>query len=183
MHAAGVYFGKDQTCTSDYIVSSYTPSLSAILKSRHGFENIERRELKALLIAVPDAPNFEPLANVEDEVRILTDIIDKSGALVLNDWNSTPTLSSMIDDLPNANVLHLACHGHQHKDPLKSYFALRDGQLTVDALMELNLHNAVLAFLSACETATGDIDRPDQAVHLTASMLFCGFRSVIATMW
>lgn len=37
--------------------------------------------------------------------------------------------------------------------------------------------------LSACETATGDSEQPDQAVHLAAAMLFVGFRSVIATMW
>jgi hypothetical protein len=40
----------------------------------------------------------------------------------------------------------------------------------------------MLAFLSACQTAKGDEDMPDQAVHLAASMLFCGFKSVIATM-
>jgi CHAT domain-containing protein len=42
---------------------------------------------------------------------------------------------------------------------------------------------AVLAFLSACRTAQGDANAPDQAVHLAASMLFCGFWSVIGTMW
>jgi CHAT domain-containing protein len=41
----------------------------------------------------------------------------------------------------------------------------------------------MFAFLSACETAKGDRSQPDQAVHLAASLLFCGFRSVIATMW
>lgn len=49
--------------------------------------------------------------------------------------------------------------------------------------MELKLTNAVLAYLGACETAKGDKYQPDQAVHLAASMLFCGFRSVVATMW
>ena len=62
-------------------------------------------------------------------------------------------------------------------------FALGGEQLTISSLMELRLPNAVLAYLSACETAKGDKNQPDQAVHLAASMLFCGFRSVIATMW
>jgi CHAT domain-containing protein len=68
-------------------------------------------------------------------------------------------------------------------NPLESHFVLRDGPLSIEALMKVELPNAVFAFLSACETAKGDRDQPDQAVHLAASMLFCGFRSVIATMW
>jgi CHAT domain-containing protein len=49
--------------------------------------------------------------------------------------------------------------------------------------MRLRLPHAVLAFLSACQTAQGSEKQPDQAVHLAASMLFCGFRSVVGTMW
>ena len=68
-------------------------------------------------------------------------------------------------------------------DPLNSFFALKNEALTVANLMDLNLSNSVLAYLGACETAKGDKNQPDQAVHLAASMLFCGFRSVVGTMW
>jgi hypothetical protein len=40
-----------------------------------------------------------------------------------------------------------------------------------------------LAFLSACETAKGDRVVPDEAMHLAATLLFAGFRGVVATMW
>ncbi|KAJ7048303.1 hypothetical protein C8F01DRAFT_130264 [Mycena amicta] len=40
-----------------------------------------------------------------------------------------------------------------------------------------------LAFLGACETAKGDSTTPDEALHLAASLLFAGFRGVIATLW
>jgi len=49
--------------------------------------------------------------------------------------------------------------------------------------MKLNLPRASLAFLSACETAKGSADQPDQVLHLAATMLFVGFPSVIGTMW
>ncbi|KAF8979572.1 hypothetical protein BDQ17DRAFT_1264592, partial [Cyathus striatus] len=39
------------------------------------------------------------------------------------------------------------------------------------------------AFLSACETGTGDESLPEEAVHLAAGVLQAGYRSVIATMW
>lgn len=53
----------------------------------------------------------------------------------------------------------------------------------VSELMNFDLKNALFAYLSACETAKGDSERPDQAVHLAAAMLFVGFRSIVATMW
>lgn len=60
---------------------------------------------------------------------------------------------------------------------------MRDKMLTVTQLMELNLPHAFFAFLSACDTAKTGNDQPDQAVHLAATMLFVGFKSVIGTMW
>ena len=43
--------------------------------------------------------------------------------------------------------------------------------------------NSELAFLSACQTATGDFKLVEEAVHLAAGMMLAGYRSVIATMW
>lgn len=60
---------------------------------------------------------------------------------------------------------------------------MKDRMLTVANLMALRLSDAFLAFLSACETAKGDSKQPDQAIHLAATMLFAGFKSVIGTMW
>ncbi len=43
--------------------------------------------------------------------------------------------------------------------------------------------NADFAFLSACQTAMGDVSLSKEAVHLTVGMLMAGYRRVIATMW
>src|SRR6201996_3133803 len=39
------------------------------------------------------------------------------------------------------------------------------------------------AFLSACETATGEEKVSDEALHIAAGMLAAGCRSVVGTMW
>ncbi|KAJ7845045.1 hypothetical protein B0H14DRAFT_2358317 [Mycena olivaceomarginata] len=39
-----------------------------------------------------------------------------------------------------------------------------------------------LAFLSACETAKGGEDIPDQTIHRAATLLFPRFKGVVATM-
>lgn len=49
--------------------------------------------------------------------------------------------------------------------------------------MQKSLSNKGLAFLSACETAMGDKERPDESVHLASGMLLAGYPSVIASMW
>ena len=43
--------------------------------------------------------------------------------------------------------------------------------------------NAELAFLSACQTATGDERTPEESAHLAAGMLAVGFKGVVGTMW
>ena len=45
------------------------------------------------------------------------------------------------------------------------------------------LVGADLAFLSACQTSTGDEKLSEEAVHLAAGMLAAGYRGVVATMW
>jgi CHAT domain-containing protein len=123
------------------------------------------------------------IPSVDEEVQTVAGIVVLTSASVVNDVYAPSTVQSVLQQAPSAHILHLACHGHQHEDPLKSCFALQDGRLTISALMDLKLPKAMLAYLSACETAKGDKKQPDQAVHLAASMLFCGFRSVVATMW
>jgi CHAT domain-containing protein len=50
--------------------------------------------------------------------------------------------------------------------------------------MQAQLPNAELAFLSACHSAAGDLSNtPDEVIHLASGMQFCGFRSVVGTLW
>ncbi|KAF7369489.1 CHAT domain-containing protein [Mycena venus] len=88
--------------------------------------------------------------------------------------------------------MHFSCHGTQDlENPLDSGLILADGRLKVSKVMSPPEVNSALvvknsmsiAFLSACETAKGDKDSPDEAMHLAATLLFSGFRGVVATMW
>lgn len=60
---------------------------------------------------------------------------------------------------------------------------LEDGPLTISRIMREHIPHDALAFLSACETAAGDRGRPDEHMHLAASMLFAGFQGVVGTLW
>jgi CHAT domain-containing protein len=90
----------------------------------------------------------------------------------------------VIREMENCNWLHLACHGVQKPDdPTKSALILEDGHLTLGEIIRLHLPKAELAFLSACQTTTGDDRLSEEAVHIAGGMLLAGYRGVVATMW
>lgn len=121
---------------------------------------------------------------VETEVKLVAEVARSNGVQVSHHLSGSTTVSGACAAMQEANIVHLACHGVQDSgDAIQSGFCLGDGRLTISKLMDMRLDNAFLAFLSACETAHGDKDQPDQAMHLAAGMLFAGFKAVIATLW
>jgi CHAT domain-containing protein len=187
VHAAGMYDGPSQECCSDYFVSSYTPTLVALLhaqKNRHAC-TLTTGQIKLLGIAAEDAadPSLPLLKHATREAQEVVDIFSQKGASSSSFMN-TPALPNVFAMLPLANMVHLACHGVQNlEEPHESRFCLSAGSLTVNELMKMDLENAFFAFLSACETAKGAEEHADEVVHLAAAMLFAGFKSVVATMW
>jgi CHAT domain-containing protein len=140
-----------------------------------------------LAVAEGRAANLPFLANAAAEADQVQRIAQSVSVAVIPTGQAGPpstTIDNLKTSLPAADIVHLACHGVQdQEDPLLSGFCFGDDKLTVHDLVRLSLPRAWLAFMSACETAKGDHAQPDQTVHLAAAMLFCGFRSVIGTMW
>ena len=94
------------------------------------------------------------------------------------------SLKDVLLNLPATSIAHFACHGQQNsQNPLESALLLNDGALKVSQIIQQSMPQASLAFLSACETAMGDENLPDEVIHLGATLLFAGFRGVVATMW
>jgi CHAT domain-containing protein len=184
IHAAGVYSQGRPECCSDYVVSSYAPTLSALRCARMDLVPMDRQSLVLLAAAAAESsasPGLSRLDNVRSEVAQVTQMARDIGFVEVLECGDTSAakLHEVTEALPRANIVHLACHGVQdQEDPLNNGFCLGDGKLTVSDLMNIRLDRAFLAFLSACETAKGDKNQPDQAIHLTAAMFFCGFRSV-----
>jgi CHAT domain-containing protein len=187
LHAAGVYHGpqSQRECCADYVVSSYTPTLTSLLRAQSGVVSLTRKDLAMMLLAEKRAQEpLAPIPGVELEIRDIATIAGTHNVNIVSHLASATTVSRTIETIKEANIMHLACHGIQdHENATRSGFCLGDGRLTISDLMELNIKDGFLAFLSACETARGSEDQPDQAMHLAAAMLFVGFKSVVATMW
>lgn len=137
---------------------------------------------KVLIISQPDTPGYSSLPGTVEEAKAILKYTPINHAYHLT--HDTATIEAVKHEMSKYNCIHFACHGIQDlQDPLDSAFALYDQKLRLKALMGLSLKNAQLAFLSACETATGDQKLPEEAVHLAAGMLTVGYPSVIATLW
>ncbi|KAJ7731070.1 tetratricopeptide repeat-containing protein [Mycena metata] len=179
-HAAGIY-GPDVTdCASDYVVSSYTPTVTALLDPP--VETASKFQMTA---------SYTATGTKLDELKKIVQRVPKPWLTTLGD--TTPaTIEPALTHLRESAIVHFACHGTQDLEhPLDSGLILTDGRLKVSEIMRrpdggnaLDIQKYLsLAFLSACETAKGDKTVPDEAMHLAATLLFAGFRSVVATMW
>ena len=139
---------------------------------------------KVLFISQPATPGLPRIPSTSKEVdkaRGQLDQRDISSALY---QGSEATVATIINSLEHFSFLHLACHASQNiGDSLESAIHLHDGPLKLSAIIQKSLPAAELAFLSACQTSTGDENLPEEAVHLAAGMLAAGYRGVVATMW
>lgn len=191
MHAAGIYEGpiNGRVCCADYVVSSYTPSLTALLRARrNSHKNMNRKALSVQLIAEKAASGLDAhlpvITGVEEEVQ---GILTLAGQFELREClvHTGLSLQELWSAINRANLVHFACHGIQEsgEDAANSGFCCSKGRLRIRELMYLKHPGGFLAFLSACETAMGDRKYREQGMHLASAMLSSGFRHVIATMW
>jgi CHAT domain-containing protein/tetratricopeptide (TPR) repeat protein len=189
LHAAGVYSGPlaNRQCCSDYVISSYTPTVSALLRAQAQVPSIRSTDVNMLLVGEDSAKNssLSELWNVQKELTYTETIATtKHFGHTVETIAREATVERVTERIKTASFVHLACHGLQHRtNALESGFYLNDDKLTISKLMELQLDHPWFAYLSACETAKGDAEQPDQVMHLAAAMLFAGFKHVVATMW
>jgi CHAT domain-containing protein len=69
--------------------------------------------------------------------------------------------------------------------PVEASFKLHGGsRLTLLDIVRSRLPDAEFAFLFCCHAAEiTEESIADEGLHLTAAMQYCGFRSVVGTMW
>ncbi|KAH9956725.1 CHAT domain-containing protein [Russula dissimulans] len=179
LHAAGPIESKGciKQYFSDLYVSSYTPSLSALIESRKGI--VANSEPPSLLIVGQPDPSLQ---GVKGEIKVIQRHAPSASRLI----GAKATRASVIKHLPNHRLVHFACHGALvPKRPFETAFLLHgDERLTLLDIVRLQLSSAECAFLSVCHAAEWtDKDTADEALHLTAAMQYCGFRSVVGTLW
>nr|WP_255344953.1 CHAT domain-containing protein [Streptomyces avermitilis] len=94
------------------------------------------------------------------------------------------TTGQVLELLPGHTCVHFACHAGQNlAAPSEGALYLHDQPLHVTDLARLDLDTPELAVLSACQTAVGGTELPNEAIHLAAALLLGNFRHVVSTLW
>ncbi|TEB25883.1 hypothetical protein FA13DRAFT_1713728 [Coprinellus micaceus] len=184
LHAAGVYKGVQVENVADYVVSSYTPSVAALTQRVENDAPIDDRVSRLFLTSQPTAPGAPRILGTMKEVSAIHTKAQELQIRALNLSGDAITPKECLERMEEYSSIHLACHGIQETlNPLRSRFLFHKGGLDLNSVMQKNLPNADLAYLSACQTSAGQESLPDEAVHLAAGMLAAGYRRVVSTMW
>ncbi|MFB7310763.1 CHAT domain-containing protein [Streptomyces sp. NPDC056192] len=181
-HAAGRHHPgpRPGACVLDRVVSSYTPTLRALIKARNRPSPRPGRR-RMLLVAMPETPGGQPLPDAEEDVEAVSAFFPDRTSVIAGPQATRDAVRRALGDHSWA---HITCHGELDPlDPSNSGLRLHDGTLTVTDLGRLSLDDAEFAFLSSCSTALTGYGQPDEAIHISAALQFAGYRHVVATMW
>ncbi|EXM20063.1 hypothetical protein FOTG_11883 [Fusarium oxysporum f. sp. vasinfectum 25433] len=185
LHASGRHRERSGKTVMDRVISSYSPSLRALVHGRRQ-RVVTAGPAKALLIDAEYTENHPHLPQARAEIKVVSKICE---SMAIRPVSVGQSKQDMLSGLRNCKIFHFAGHGYTNgDDPSKSHLCLSDTSdpLTVGDILRLNLHEAspFLAYLSACSTGRVQDDKfIDESIHLISAFQLAGFRHVIGTLW
>ncbi|KAG2341463.1 hypothetical protein BDR05DRAFT_1001580 [Suillus weaverae] len=167
----------------DLYICSYTPTLSALIRSRQMMKRRVTPSFVAIGQGQPGTGKGKALSAVDSELELVHELVPATANRTTISGDAA-TRAGALQALEENTWVHLACHGKQDPtQPYKSHFVMRDEHLTLLDIIDRDIPHAEFAFLSACHTAVGDEKTPDEVIHLAAGLQFSGFKSVVGTLW
>ncbi|KAF9762253.1 hypothetical protein IL306_003488 [Fusarium sp. DS 682] len=185
LHASGRHRERSGNTVMDRVISSYTPSLKALLHGRR-HRDVTVGQAEALLIEMEYTTGQARLPQASAEIKVVSEICE---SMAIRPVSLSQSKQDYLACLRTAKIFHFAGHGYTNSgNPSKSHLCLSDSSdpLTVGDVLKLNLHekSPFLAYLSACSTGQVDNDKfTDESIHLISAFQLAGFRHVIGTLW
>jgi tetratricopeptide (TPR) repeat protein len=189
IHAAGLYGTQSSEPgqkLSDFVVSSYVPTLSILAPHAPKPDAVSGGGLRLLTVRQPPSDGQSRLPGVDTELEYIRTVVqNSSSARTTLMESSVGTVEDVLTLMKDAEWVHFACHGIQDAaNPIDSGLCLADQRrLKLSDIISVSRPRGGLAFLSACQTAMGHKDLSDEAIHIAAGMLFAGYGGVVGTMW
>ena len=187
IHAAGRYSDDEIHATvMDRVISSYSSSVKAIINAHRNLSLATNsgKEESMVLVGMEKTPGYTLLPFAQKEIEVLVKL---GASMGLQTKQPPPLLKETLSVLSGCKIFHFAGHGYTDpSNPSKSALILRDGELTVGSIFDINLYHdkPFLAYLSAC--GTGQVKHEglnDEGLHLIGACQLAGFRHVIGTLW
>jgi tetratricopeptide (TPR) repeat protein len=130
---------------------------------------------RPVLVGVAD----EQAPRVRDEIARIAGLLHSSTVRL----DAAATVAEVRKLAGEADLLHLACHGHFRPDnPLFSALRLGDGWLTVGDAYELELRCGLVT-LSACETGVSAVAPGEELIGLARGFFSAGTPSLMVSLW
>ncbi|MEM7538115.1 MAG: CHAT domain-containing protein, partial [Chloroflexota bacterium] len=188
---AALWNEEDNRYLMEEYAITYAPSAST-LKFIQAKRNRNQRRLLAL--GNPDGS----LKAAENEVEAIAALFNTDPFLL-----DEATETQVHVQAQNVDILHLAAHGkYEDNNPLFTRIELapdtvsgrdsdsdiedsstNDGWLEVHEIFNLNLSDANLVVLSACDTSNATMTRGDDLIGLPRAFIYAGAPAVITTLW
>lgn len=194
-HAAGTDFSPgSRNNTLARITPSYTPTIKALKYSRSRAAipmSGPDQDPSMLLVTMPKTPGHSDLPGVHME-RIAIEQVCKGFYKVQS--AEFASASAVLDILPQASIVHFACHGSlDRSSPMQSHLLLEKeerGKRVLDKLTMLDVTNVAannrlsIAFFSACSSAdVKGSELADESLHMASAAQLAGYPNVIGTLW
>ena len=195
IHAAGDYASNPKIITSNYVISSYTPTIKSLAYARRKTSEVLVQSGNHVLIVgnshgTSRTPSSRVLTEVHPEMKAIEKIT--KGAIgatctVLH----PPFKQAVLDNLSSCSIAHFSCHGDTDPgNPCNSHLLLpgpggtEADPLRVKELSNRNLDRSMLAYLSACHTANYTSETLlDESIHIASGFQLAGFPHVVGTLW
>ena len=196
-----VPFAALQDTNGAYLIDRHTiltaPSIQVLEDTQKQQQQVQQANLQELLVVgdptmpllslVPgESPTrLEELPGAKQEATDIATLLDTDPLL-----EDEATKSSVVRQMPNARIIHLATHGILDEfQGLNGGVVLaadgtgefNDGLLTAAEIAKMTL-NAELVVLSACNTGQGRITG-DGVIGLSRSLILAGIPSVVVSLW
>ncbi|MGX1135612.1 tetratricopeptide (TPR) repeat protein [Streptomyces glaucescens] len=169
----------------DYAVSSFIPSVTALLAGRQRAERAVRGTRTVLGVAMRTTPGFAELTAADAEIEAVSLLWPHRSVLL---HGKEATSASVTTALRSHHIAHFACHAAvSHDDPFSARLVLSDDTTSPMTIWRMVDSGATvageLAYLSACQTARPNIALPTEALHVASAFYAAGFDQVIGNLW
>ncbi|RSM44605.1 CHAT domain-containing protein [Amycolatopsis balhimycina DSM 5908] len=181
LHAAGRHREEAGRTVFDRVVSSYTPSLTA-LADTVATPRPHHARATALVVGVGEREGVPVLPGARAEAEAVAAALPGSTLLL----DADASADAIKQGLHEHAIAHFACHGRaagsdRHRDT--GGLVIAHGLFVPSFVRDLRTTRAQLAFLSACDTAGPDRTLLDEPLNLASAFHLAGFRGVIGTLW
>jgi CHAT domain-containing protein len=153
--------------------SSYLPTILATARTPNG----QTRPLRLLYVSTDGATGTLGYSDAEyAAVRAALPAVE-----ITEQRDHNATIDAVRTAIPDHRLLHVTAHGElRDTDSLQSGFRLADGVFSVSDLAECDVAAGELAVILACDSARGDVQLPNEALHVAGAAAQAGFAGVVA---